>query len=504
MKKYIYLGIGLITTLHIQAQSIDEALKISQDNTIGTARFRSMSGAFGALGGDLSAINVNPAGSTVFNNNQVGVTLSSSSNRNKTNYFNSLNESTQTNLRFNQLGGVFVFKDDSESNPWKKIALGINYETTNRHNNYALVAGTNPNNSMANYFVQAANGIPLNVIRELGVNEDLSDVYRYLGTEYGHNEQIGFLGVNGNIIKPINDNDNNTDYFSNAGSNNFYQEKETVSSGFTSKTSFNFAAEFKKVASFGINLNHHYTEYYRTFNYFERGSSSQADRLSTLSYENTLLTLGNGFSFQLGTIIKLKDLRLGLTYDSPVWHRFTDEQTEGVSTTVNGSNGRVDIYPNITNFYLPYKLRSPGKSTFSMAYIFGKKGLISVDYGIKCYTQTRYSPTNEFTNVNLGFENAMQLASDFRIGAEYRIKNVSLRGGYRYQESPYKKEFTNMGDLKGYSAGIGYVYGPYRFDLAYSYSKRKYQETMFDKGLLDTYKTDHILQNISFTVIFDL
>jgi hypothetical protein len=48
-----------------------------------------MSGAFGALGGDLSAININPAGSTVFNNNQVGITLSTNSNRNNTNYFNS-------------------------------------------------------------------------------------------------------------------------------------------------------------------------------------------------------------------------------------------------------------------------------------------------------------------------------------------------------------------------------------------------------------------------------
>jgi hypothetical protein len=35
-----------------------------------------MSGAFGALGGDLSSLNVNPAGSAVFSNNQMGLTLS--------------------------------------------------------------------------------------------------------------------------------------------------------------------------------------------------------------------------------------------------------------------------------------------------------------------------------------------------------------------------------------------------------------------------------------------
>ena len=40
------------------------------DNSVGSARFQSMGGAFGALGGDLSAININPAGSAVFIDNQ--------------------------------------------------------------------------------------------------------------------------------------------------------------------------------------------------------------------------------------------------------------------------------------------------------------------------------------------------------------------------------------------------------------------------------------------------
>jgi hypothetical protein len=39
-------------------------LRYSQDNLNGTARFRAM-GAFGALGGDLSSLNVNPAGSAI-------------------------------------------------------------------------------------------------------------------------------------------------------------------------------------------------------------------------------------------------------------------------------------------------------------------------------------------------------------------------------------------------------------------------------------------------------
>jgi hypothetical protein len=47
---------------------------VTQDNLNGTARFRAM-GCIGALGGDLSSLNVNPAGSAI-NNNEVTITLS--------------------------------------------------------------------------------------------------------------------------------------------------------------------------------------------------------------------------------------------------------------------------------------------------------------------------------------------------------------------------------------------------------------------------------------------
>ena len=50
------------------SQNIFDGLNYSSNSIDGTARFNSMSGAFGALGGDLSAIAINPAGSAVFNN----------------------------------------------------------------------------------------------------------------------------------------------------------------------------------------------------------------------------------------------------------------------------------------------------------------------------------------------------------------------------------------------------------------------------------------------------
>lgn len=66
MKKYITLFLLGLTVTTIQSQDITDAIRFSQDNLNGTARFRAMSGAFGALGGDFSSLNVNPAGSEIF------------------------------------------------------------------------------------------------------------------------------------------------------------------------------------------------------------------------------------------------------------------------------------------------------------------------------------------------------------------------------------------------------------------------------------------------------
>ena len=55
MKKIIHTLLGLGCILNSYAQEISDAVRYSTENTQGTARFKSMSGAFGALGGDMSA-----------------------------------------------------------------------------------------------------------------------------------------------------------------------------------------------------------------------------------------------------------------------------------------------------------------------------------------------------------------------------------------------------------------------------------------------------------------
>ena len=70
MQKYLIIAIFFATTITSYTQSLeyqDLGILFSQNDNNGSARYTAMSGAFGALGGDVSAINVNPAGIAVFN-----------------------------------------------------------------------------------------------------------------------------------------------------------------------------------------------------------------------------------------------------------------------------------------------------------------------------------------------------------------------------------------------------------------------------------------------------
>ena len=93
--------------------------------------------------------------------------------------------------------------------------------------------------------------------------------------------------------------------------------------------------------------------------------------------------------------------------------------------------------------------------------------------------------------------------NEVRLGAEYKINALSLRAGYRYEQSPYKNSST-IGDLKGYSGGLGYNFGSTKVDLAYAYAERDAQQGFFSQGLTDGPKINSINNIVSLTLLFEL
>jgi hypothetical protein len=536
-----------------QAQEISDAVRFSQDNLNGTARFRAMGGAFGALGGDLSAINVNPAGSVIFSNNQVGATLSNFNVRNKSNYFGSNTIEDNNSFDLNQLGAVFVFKNTDLKSDWKKFSLSINFENTNDFNNSIFSAGTNLNNSIDQYFLSYANNngsIPTRYIdsfyyshltdysgnpilnadgkvienhgllsdyfgtSEINIKNDLASyIYQYIGEVDGldsFRNQQAFLGYESFLIDPLKKDDpNNARYVSLVPKGRYYHENEITTTGYNGKVSFNGATSYQDKLFLGINLNTHFVDYTQSSSFYEDNNAPLTSNysVSSVRFNNELSTYGNGFSFQLGAILKAtKAVRLGLAYESPTYYNLTDEVSQSISvvseaTDRNTKNILVD--PRVTNIYSPYTLQTPSKTTGSFAYIFGKTGLLSIDYALKDYTSTQYKPNGDFNAINDVMASILDNTTELRIGGEYKIKQWSLRGGYRFEQSPYKNKST-MGDLKGYSGGLGYNFGAAKFDLSYSVSQRNTNQSFFSQGFTDGAAINTTNNNVSLTVLFEL
>lgn len=500
MKKIFFLLITGLTVSVSHSQEVSDAVRYAQDNLTGTARFRAMSGAFGAVGGDLSSTSVNPAGSAIFNNNQTGITFSNQNIKNNSNYFGTETSDKKNSFILNQAGAVFVFHDHNPSNNWKKIAIGANYENTNNFNNSTFSAGTNPTNSIDKYFLAYANGIPLQNITQIPYKDQF------------YNEQQAYFGYKGYVINPVQNIDSNTQYTSNVpAGGNYYHENEIYTSGYNSKLSFNIATSYKDRLYLGANLNVHITDFRRSSSFYEDNANplQATETISNLRFNNELYTYGNGFSFQLGAIAKVTEsFRLGLAYESNTWYSLYDEVSQSLYTTTQATGGQPinnPVNPKIINVYDSYTLQTPGKTTFSAAYIFGKSGLISVDYAIKDYGNTKFKPTSDggFNGVNNDINNQLTSTGELRVGAEYKIKQLSLRGGYRYEGSPYKNG-TTIGDLNSYSGGLGYNFGGTKIDLAYSYLERKSNQGFFATGFTDGANITSKLNNVTMTLLFEL
>ncbi|WP_395050049.1 OmpP1/FadL family transporter [Flavobacterium sp.] len=500
MKNYLFLLFAGFTFSVAQSQEIPDVIRYAQDNLNGTARFRAMSGAFGALGGDLSSINVNPAGSAVFTNNQITITLSTFNTKNDSNYFGTTTSTSDNSFDLNQTGGVFVFKNQNPSGDWKKFSMAINYENMNNFDNSVFSAGTNPTNSVANYFVSYANGVPKTVLDNSSYGE------------LDHGGQQAYLGYWGYAINPVNDTDNNTQYVSNVtAGGNYHQENSIYSNGYNGKLSFNAATSYKDKLYLGINLNSHFTDFTQSSSFYEHNNNpvNAEYTVKNLRFDNNLYTYGTGFSFQIGAIAKVSnEIRLGLAYDSPVWYNLSDEFSQKlVAVSANTINELPPDIPDsqIINYYAPYELDTPGKLTGSFAYVFGKTGLISIDYSIKDYGSTHFRPENDpyYREVNNEMNNILNNSGELRIGAEYKIKEWSLRGGYRFEESPYKNG-TTIGDLNSFSGGLGYNFGMFKLDFSYSNAQRNSQQGFFNQGFTDGAGINRTNNNFSMTLLFEM
>jgi len=409
MKKIYIMAVLLCTAYIASAQTLgynDVGVLFSKETINGTARYNGMSGAFGALGGDLSAVDVNPAGAAVFLNSEFALSLNLKNIETNATYYGNkeFSENDVTNL--SQAGGVFVFNNSYKNSGWGKIALGFNYSIVNDFENQWIAKGNN------------------------------------------------------NYPTWIDDpNDNSIQYLNSDG-----QYFENYTEGKNDKYTFTIASEYNNNLYVGASFSTYDIESYQRilleeYNYDGSGNNLEASLIQEL------LTYGEGFSFNVGLISKPNDnIRLGLAYQSPVWYNLAEDYLDyDLEVYVSNTDEVISDYSGINAF--DYKLRTPSKLTGSFAYIFNKQGLISVDYIHKNYSNINLSGGN-FVSENNQFETDLKSVGELKIGTEWRFDALSLRGGYHYEKSPYE-DALDSDAIEGYSLGAGYKFRGGKLDVSY-------------------------------------
>ena len=486
MKKNIpHVFVAFFFTLGIHAQSMNDLLRFSRTELNGTARYVSMGGAFNALGGDFSAIKDNPAAAAVFINSEIGLTGNTLENKIDAKYFGSSNSIDSRSSDIDQFGLVLVL-NDMEKNDFVKLTFAYNYQVEQLFNSKFNAIGTNPNRGLDDYFLSFANGIPYSQIKTYD-NESISESYKYLGENNGFASQQAFLGYQSYVINPFEIEDGNIRYFSYSNPQDQALDHDffVSESGNSSKHSFSIATQHKKNIYVGFNLNSHHARLRRidNLNEYNYGGNSTFD---FTEFENDLLTVAEGFSFQLGAIYKTNyNLRFGLSYQSPVWFKLIDELTQSIITSKSFGSDTID--PQIINIY-EYKISTPSKFSGGLAYVFKSRGLISLQYDLVNYQNASFDigiGDLNFINQNNKIKSVLKSAGTLRIGGEYRFGRLSTRIGYFNQEGINR---FSLDAGKGISFGLGYNFGGSALNFGISNLVYERSESIYQNGLTDPIK----------------
>jgi len=435
--KYFFTLIFFITaTFTIQSQSLgyqDLALLFSGNDNNGSARFVAMSGAFGAVGGDISAMNINPAGIAVYKNSVFSGSISTRNTEVTSTYYNNAITTEEAFFNASQAGAVFVFEALNDSK-WSKFAVGFNYRITKDFGNGFSAGG---NSGIATF-----TDFPLDQ-NTPHLEYNISEEQRFRSTIKGELSEINIA-------------------FSSVHENKLYA---------------------------GVGLNFYDLNFNQEALLTEFNNAATDDQELDIDLYQVNNTIGTGFSLNAGFIYKAhKFFRFGLAYQTPIWFSEILQDTNYGFDSEN--NIDVGFLQGETTFfteeeapyteandwqYIAYRLKTPSHLTASGAFIFGKSGLISIDYTNKNYQNIKLSE-GYFLNENQFFQNDLRATHNVKIGTEWRMERLSLRGGYQFEQSPLKNA-SDLENTTGYSFGGGYHFGNSKFDLSYSKSN---QNTAYD------------------------
>ena len=456
-RSLLLLTVCLLTT-HAFAQNEEDALRISTIAPGGTARSAGLANAFGALGGDGSAIALNPAGFGVYRTSELSFTPSLEVNDVTSTYHGLSAADTETRFHFSNLTLAINNQAKAESD-WRSSTYGVSFDRQATHHWRHQAEGRNVDGSVLHHFhneITQANILP----------EEFGTALPFSGSLAWETYALDTLD---GVLYPLIPFGATTD-----------QTHTRETRGAATSTSFFFAGNYKDRLYLGASLGVSGHRFRR--NLVQRETTvDENEIMREVTYREEVATTGNGFELKIGAIGRITEqFRMGLAFHSPQWLQLNDAYVMRMSTDFRvpfyGQMGTEEFSPDgVFN----YRLNTPWRVLVSAAFIAGPNGLFSLEYEYADMRRMRFRPSSrivddyDFRTENNIIRDVFQPVHTVRAGTEWRTGAWYYRLGFGYATDPYVGTDARHGSpFRHYAGGIGYRTDHVGVDLAFNVQQR--------------------------------
>jgi len=430
MKRITCCGISVLISIFMYAQNEQDVLRYSRIGFGGTARYVSMGGAFGALGGDMSVMSVNPAGIGVYRKSDFNFTPSFFNQSVNSSYSDTMTNDERFNMKFDGVGFVIATRPEMRTDHgWQMLSMAITYNRTNTFQANLRMQGNSSTSLMDSWVRSAAGTGPSNL-----------DPF---------NEGLAW---NTYMIDPGGD---SLHYVDRVPDGDIVRQLKTVEiRGGMGEWAFGAGANYDNRVYIGASIGIPTVKYEEQTYYSETEANDTVSNFDFFSFEQYLETKGRGFNFKAGVIFRPFDfMRVGVAFHSPSSIKLTDSYFSHM-TSILGDTLRSWESPS-GNYR--YTVRTPMRLIGSLAFVAGKVALFSLDYEFVDYSEGKLkSQDYSFFDENTAVRNKYKGASNIRVGVEVKIVPFSIRAGFAYYQSPYQPSVNNEAARVFITGGIGY------------------------------------------------
>ena len=463
MKQLLPTIAALLLCASAIGQGIDDAMLYSQTQYHGTAKSLGMGNALGAVGGDMTAVCINPAGLGLYRSNEFTATLNLLDNLHQSSYYGETNHANKLRLTIPNIGYVNA-KQRSNYRALRFTQFGIGLTRTNEFNYRTFAKGINPTSSMIDSYLAQIDGYNPNELQEAFPNTIFPAWNTYLIDIYQ---------------------DSQGDYYdSPVPQGGIWQGRESDFKGRAEEWTFAGSANYADRLFLGISigLGHIKRKGIRELEESLPSNSDIDTDFKQWNFTENISSTGWGGNIKVGFIYHANNwLRFGAAFHSPTIYAFEESwQTETESHIKN------DTYKSISpEAHYEYTFISPLKWVSSLAFVVGQEAIVSLDVEYTNYGAARFRADDyDYGSTNEGIKDALGRTANFRLGAEWRIGSSYLRAGAAYCGSPFGLGNASS-SMKKASVGISLpLSSDTSIDFAYELTHGKIFTYLYDAGEL--------------------